>query len=349
MKINNYENIKTNFINENPKATNNQSLRPIYENHHLKPYFYNNRINQNNINENPSSINERVAQQLSNQNNNNNIPKILINQIDLTKASTKPDKSLDNNIIFNEFPLINETTFVSNYFKENSSQNCYEKLKQNLMPKKQFLNKKKKFELFHACHSKFSNDNLQRRCKTLVLDYCLEYLNNYIKLIYDGNIGNGICIKQLLDINQEQKADNTIDFNKKFLNKTLKEIYSTDISTRYTSFLPDHNKKLIKRLLNEKDENKRIKLNQIFNLTFSDCVNKFIGINNSEELDGFPTFEEIKSKLNESNIYLEEVKKFLMNFEKILNQKNPRTRKEKKINAENQKEEEEYKDYNKKK
>ena len=181
-----------------------------------------------------------------------------------------------------------------------------------------------------------------------MLDYCLEYLNNYIKLIYDGNIGNGICIKQLLDINQEQKADNTIVFNKKFLNKTLKEIYSTDISTRYTSFLPDHNKKLIKRLLNEKDENKRIKLNQIFNLTFSDCVNKFIGINNSEELDGFPTFEEIKSKLNESNIYLEEVKKFLMNFEEILNQKNPRTRKEKKINAENQKEEEEYKDYNKK-
>ena len=38
-----------------------------------------------------------------------------------------------------------------------------------------------------------------------------------------------------------------------------------------------------------------------------------------------------------------------MNFEEILNQKNPRTRKEKKINAENQKEEEEYKDYNKKK
>ena len=213
------------------------------------------------------------------------------------------------------------------------------------MPKNQFLNRKKKFELFHACHNKFSNDNLQRRCKKLVLDYCLEFLNNYIKLIYDGNIGNGICIKQLFAINQEQKADNTIDFNKKFLNKTLKEIFSTDISARYTSFLPDHNKKLIKRLLNEKDENKRIKLNQIFNLTFSDCVNKFMGINNS---DGFPTFEENKSKLKESNIYLEEVKKFLTNFEEILNKKNPRARKEKKINAENQKEEEEYKDYNKK-
>ena len=66
----------------------------------------------------------------------------------MTKASTKPDKSLDNNIIFNEFPLINETTFVSNYFKENSSQNCYEKLKQNLMPKKQFLNKKKNLNYF---------------------------------------------------------------------------------------------------------------------------------------------------------------------------------------------------------
>ena len=57
-------------------------------------------------------------------------------------------------------------------------------------------------------HTKYSIDNMQRRCKSLILNYTLEYLNYQIKKIYNGNIGNGINIKKLLDISQEQKANN---------------------------------------------------------------------------------------------------------------------------------------------
>ena len=328
--------LKNNYINENHQATQNKCFVPIYENYHLEPYFYNNRLNQNNINECPPIINEQNLQQQLNRNQKVN-GKIILNQFDFTKASTKPDKSFDNNIADNEFIPNNEIYCYGNTDNQDIERYYYEKLKKNLMPKKKFLGRKKKFQLIQSNHNKYSKDNLQRKCKSLVLNCSLEYLNYHIKRIYEGNIGDGICIKQLLDINQDQKADNTILFNKKFLNKTLKEIFSTDISTKYTSFLPEHNTKLIKRMLNDKDEIRRNKFIKIFNLTFSDCIKKFLGIDNSLESEGFQTFDIIKNKLDEENTYLEEMKKFLMNFEEILKNKKPRNNKTKEKNKKKRK------------
>ena len=74
-------------------------------------------------------------------------------------------------------------------------------------------------------HTKYSIDNMQRRCKSLILNYTLEYLNYQIKKIYNGNIGNGIYIRKLFDINQEQKANNSVDYVRNFMNKTVKEIF----------------------------------------------------------------------------------------------------------------------------
>ena len=142
-------------------------------------------------------------------------------------------------------------------------------------------------------HTKYSIDNIQRRCKSLILNYTLEYLNYQIKKIYNGNIGNGINIKKLLDISQEQKANNSVDFIKNFMNKTTKEIYSAQISKRYTSFLPNHNQIVINRALNEKDEIKREQFKKLFNLTFADCIQKFIGNDNSEDSEGFQKFDHI--------------------------------------------------------
>jgi len=41
--------------------------------------------------------------------------------------------------------------------------------------------------------------------KYLVISYCIEFLNFQIKKIYHNNIGEGICMKKILDINQFQK------------------------------------------------------------------------------------------------------------------------------------------------
>ena len=96
------------------------------------------------------------------------------------------------------------------------------------------------------------------KCKNIILEELLEFLNKKIRDIYKNKIGYGIFKKKLLKICNSQKVDATVDFNKKFLDKNLGEIFSDSISESYTNYNFDHNKKLIERLLNEKDENKKI-------------------------------------------------------------------------------------------
>jgi len=152
--------------------------------------------------------------------------------------------------------------------------------------------------------------------------------------IYNGNIGHGIHIKKLLDISQEYKADNTINHMRKFVKKTLKEIFSVDISKKYTSFLSNHNEVVIKKILNDNDDDKRKKFKKLFSLTFIDCIKKFLGENILEEFDGFPIFDEVKFKLNEDAEYFDKIKESLINFEDIIKNLKPRKTKTKKEKSE---------------
>ena len=133
MKLNSYENnTKNNYIYENAQEACNQSFVPIYDNYHLEPYFNNSQLNQNNINAYLPIIKEQIIQQPLKQSYNPNI-KIITNQFDFTKASTKPDKSLDNIIIDNEYQQINESNYFANNQKEVSNfEKTYEKLKKEL-------------------------------------------------------------------------------------------------------------------------------------------------------------------------------------------------------------------------
>ena len=201
-------------------------------------------------------------------------------------------------------------------------------LNNNLLIKKRKLEEKK--ENNNHKHTKYSSDNLQRRCKSLILSNTLEYLNYQIKKIYEGNIGNGIHIKKLFDINQEQKTKNSCSHLKKFLNKPIKEIFSCNISKKYTSFLPNHNEIIIHRALHEKDEKKRAKFTKLFNLTFADCIDIFLGKNKSEESEGFPKFDDIKYKLNDDDEYLIKIKEFLNKFTENLKEKKGKSNKVKK-------------------
>ena len=183
----------------------------------------------------------------------------------------------------------------------------------NLLLRKRVIEKKEiKNKSSPRIHTKYAADNLQRKCKNLVLTYALEFLNYQIKKIYDGNIGNGIYIKKLLDINQEQKQKNTLDYINKFKYKTIKEIFSTEISKRYKSYMPNHNEIIIKRALSEKNENKRKKFIKLFNLTFLDYIHIFLGNVKSIDYEGFQIFDDIKGKFNESNEYINKMKEFLI-------------------------------------
>ena len=245
-----------------------------------------------------------------------------------TKASTRFDKSFDNKIDDYESKKNSSNYFYQDSIKEENDEPNFHELKSNLIIKKKKVGRKRKLD--YEDNHKIANDNMIRKCKHLVINNCIEFLNFQIKKIYHNNIGEGILIKKILDINQIQKSDNKLESTKLFLNKKLSEIFSVDISSKYTSFLPDHNKILISRLLNEEDIEKREKFQKIFNLTFADCIQLFLGNNNKYiEFEGFPVLDEIKDELNEDNEYLEKIKNFLLNFEDIIKHKKPRKRNKK--------------------
>ena len=245
-----------------------------------------------------------------------------------TKASTRFDKSFDNKIDDYESKKNSSNYFYQDSIKEENDEPNFHELKSNLIIKKKKVGRKRKLD--YEDNHKIANDNMIRKCKHLVINNCIEFLNFQIKKIYHNNIGEGIIIKKILEINQIQKSDNKLESTKLFLNKKLSEIFSVDISSKYTSFLPDHNKILISRLLNEEDIEKREKFQKIFNLTFADCIQLFLGNNNKYiEFEGFPVLDEIKDELNEDNEYLEKIKNFLLNFEDIIKHKKPRKRNKK--------------------
>ena len=182
-------------------------------------------------------------------------------------------------------------------------------------------------------HNKFSDDNLRRKCKHILLKNLMIFINKKINDIYGGKIGSGICKKQLQTLNQKQKYDATINFNKQFLYKKIKDIFSENVSGRYTNYPPDHNKNIIERLINEKDEDKKQYFTNLFDLTFIECLQHFTGQKYRSELSGFDYFEKEIEKIKKKYIedgedYSESLIYYLKNYESIIT--NKRTRKSRK-------------------
>ena len=181
-------------------------------------------------------------------------------------------------------------------------------------------------------HNKFSDDNLRRKIKHIIIDELMKFINNKICEIYDNNIGHGIFEKRLLIMNQKQKCDATVLFNKEFLNKPLKDIFSDKISTRFTIFPPEHNKNLVYSLMNENDENKKNYFEKLFNLTFIQCLRHFRGNEIIDELIGLKGIESLKESYREDQNYLDSLLFYICNFEEITINKRNRKKRDKKNN-----------------
>lgn len=227
----------------------------------------------------------------------------------INKTNTRQDK--------NKIPFSLKQAFsVKKRNKESCSKyfDSSTKMKNDLMIKPH-LGRKRKNDNSFSEHNKFSKDNIRRKIKFLVLNYTLEFLNEKIRIAYKGNIGKGINKKELISLDQTTKIDSTIENNKNFIYKTLGDIFSRNISTKYTNYLPNYNNNLIKKLLAEKDEKKREYFKQLFNITFLQCVKWFAGDDSCKELKGFKKFCEIKNKLNDEKKYIDILESYLRRFE----------------------------------
>ena len=196
-------------------------------------------------------------------------------------------------------------------FSENNSLNENRKIFENSKNKnvsmlfKSTLIDKSKDENSIKKHNKFSDDNLQRKCKYLVLSNLIQFINKKLYTIYNGNIGNNIYRKEILTLNKSQIENTNTMYNRLIVYKKISDILSDNISHKYTNYLPQHNKLLIERLKEE----------------------HFIGQKSIEELEGMKSFESIKVKLGKDEKYVNKINYYLNNYEKILNEKKTRKRK----------------------
>lgn len=309
---------------------NNESILSFdNENDYNSPFNdYRHNDNEDNFNELEKQMNEiELGDQKMKQN-------ALLKSTGFSQKSTNNSvkKELENE----EKPIIDvKLTNYHNQLKEDESQ---EKL-EIVVESKTFLSNNKtntKNSIKNNCINKFSDENLRRKCKHLTLDAFFDFINLKIFEINNGNIGKGIIMKQFQKLNMKQKSESNIKFNKEFLSKSLKDIFSDKISGRITNYTPDHNKKLIQSLVNESNIDIKIYFNRIFNLNFIQCLEHYRGTKNYEELKGMRVFNDEKKIFMDDENYVEALDYYLKNYENILKNKKSRNPKKIKKNKKNE-------------
>ena len=272
-----------------------------------------------------------------------NIAKIseenLVNNLDTElKTIIKEDRNSLNNTILNKNQITNFNFFIIgkkeilnpsdiNLIKYKSEEkNNKETKKRGRKRKREDTGNNEDDYSDIKTHDKFSDDNMRKKCKNIVLKYILEFINRKIKEKYLGKIGHGKFKKELKILKQEDKVNSTVDNDKLFLNKSIKAIFSEDISPRFSNYPPTHNKIIIESLINEKDEDKKIYFNSLFNITFLDCLKHFRGDIIIKELDGFIKFSSVEEKIKNKHgkSYVDLMIYYLKGFQEIINNKKPR-------------------------
>ena len=227
-----------------------------------------------------------------------------------------PSKNYENDSNSKKETNINTNKNDSNSENETQKEKQKEKEKENILDKSNLLKKKrgrktKTDSTKEKIHTKLSADNLNKKLKYLIINNLMEYINKKNKTSKNKRRYDG----KLLTMENSQINNTTVNFNKEFLNKTLKEIFSKDISTRNTTCEKDHNRTLINSLINNEDEDKKILFTNIFDYTFKNCLEHFRGSVKYFYLDGLTTFDDIKNNFEDDKEYLDALKNYLDNYE----------------------------------
>ena len=173
----------------------------------------------------------------------------------------------------------------------------------------------------------FSLDNLFKNIRKKALNIEREFINEKIYLLLKNELGEAYFLKLLLKIELSSHSD--VAYDKAFINKKLKEIFSFNINGKYTDYPKDNNKKNIQFLItHEKFGNY---FESLFELTFLDCLEHIIGKKNSDLLEGIPKIDDIIEKGGKDvNKYgKEKYKEYFMGYKDMINEK--KSRKSKKV------------------
>ena len=175
-------------------------------------------------------------------------------------------------------------------------------------------------------HNKFTFDNIIRKIKAISMQSFFNFFNNKIKEVYkDSEVKSLWGLKKL---NQSQIKNSNIEYNRLFFEKSLKDIFSDDITTKWKTEGRDHNKKLIEKLLNEENKGKKIIFEKILNYKFIDIVKYLRGEREGlDQLKGLDFDKYMWNKIKKDENYLIIFKNNMKNIEKLIQNKKPRIKK----------------------
>ena len=244
------------------------------------------------------------------------------------ELSTKENRVIKINNVYNTYKIENYNFFIQGVQIFNKKDKNNKEINKRGRKRKRNDNESDNNKTLKT-HTKFTDDNLTKKSKNIILKYALKFINEKIEEIYQGDVGEGKFKKELKIISQKNKVKSTVNIDKSFLDKNLKDIFSENISGRFNNFPKTYNKTLIESLLNEEDEEKKSYFIELFNITFSDCLDYFMdNKNNNKKLEGFVKFSSIKESLiqQEGKNYIDAFIYFLKNFKNIINNKKSRRR-----------------------
>jgi hypothetical protein len=263
--------------------------------------------------------------------------------INSVKSDSNNEIEENNNLSKNEElkdenkSLIDNNKLSSNY-NISTSKNDHLKKNNNKIFKIIKINKRlgriKKNSLIIGKHNKLSEDNIIRKIKARFHEKLRLYINiEYNKYILKKTQNKRHTNNWLKKISPKVSRKIKKEENLQWFQSKVYEIFSNNISLRYSSHLINSNKKKIDRLLSLNEDNNIIK---ILNSTIETMFDKYI---NNEKTEGFKTMEddinELKNQMKKSSQsdieeYLIRYENVAKNMKKIFISKNSRNIKQKK-------------------
>ena len=261
----------------------------------------------------------------------NNIPNFKITETIHEELNKKDDMNNMNYINenseqnFKEYSDMNNTHIKNKIFNITKKQKKVKKKVISKSNKKINISIRKKRKINISINKIFIPDKYIKKIRIKLLNSIVDFINKKIKIFFN-NIGRSICIKQLLPINKTILYHSSVEYDKEFLNKKLKEIFS-QINNKYTNYLSNKNEETIEYLINLEDKGKYFQ--ELFDLSFLDCLKHIRGTKNIELLNDLPNADNIliNERKSLSKFELDNFKKFIMNYEQYIRSKKKRNRK----------------------
>ena len=174
--------------------------------------------------------------------------------------------------------------------------------------------RKKQDDFSRRKHDRNAADNIIKKIKLKFIEYSLKFINNVLnsylnksKLVEYNNF-----LRQDRKYKDDEDKENLIKIlDYKFIDKlkketdlsllemSLKDLFSKNISPKYTTLQPDSNKKIIEKIVKEEKDN----VNIIFalNLTFEEWIDIFTY---KKKLSSIQNFDEEKMKGLNDQLYM---------------------------------------------